>query len=246
MKTGKMETHVVAFSLKPVERCLGAIGTVSKRRSRAFFNLGVVSTTTPRGLAFSNFDCRVCLATSDFAPEAIHVVLQSSSVSTGHPEESTDAALRRTGWHPAGNVEVGETGPYAGLVDAEDGEVFGLNIVNITLVRDSQTTACCVFLVFRMELDGRRARAGVVSVAYITTIRALEERSCTPRAAKLCGSWLPGRQIKEDALLWREAEVIVEPPLLKGEVTERRNGAIVVRKVSSLHIKTPHAGMEEG
>lgn len=60
--------------------------------------------------------------------------LFSATVWRMDPEPRTDAPSWRTRWHTIGHLEIRETSPDAGVVDAENSEVFGLDVRNVVLV----------------------------------------------------------------------------------------------------------------
>ena len=63
--------------------------------------------------------------------------------------------------------------PDTGLVDGEDGEVFGLKSIHVGLVRDSERAALHIRLASRVE--GREGGTGAGGVAAVTDITASRE-----------------------------------------------------------------------
>ena len=51
------------------------------------------------------------------------------------------APFRRARWHVGGDLEIGEPGPHAGLVYAEDGKVLWLDGRDIGLVGDGESAS---------------------------------------------------------------------------------------------------------
>ena len=57
------------------------------------------------------------------------------------PEPSTVAPSRRARRHVCGDLEIGEPGPYTGLVHAEDGKVLGLDGRDVGFVGDGESAS---------------------------------------------------------------------------------------------------------
>ena len=57
------------------------------------------------------------------------------------PKPSAVAPSRRARWHLGGDLEIGEPGPYAGVIHAEDGKVLGLDGCDIGLVGDGESAS---------------------------------------------------------------------------------------------------------
>lgn len=69
------------------------------------------------------------------------------------PEPCTNAASFRASRHLCWYLEVGIFGPYAGLVDAEYGEILGLNLFNVRLVSDGQRASSYIVNALKGELE---------------------------------------------------------------------------------------------
>lgn len=88
------------------------------------------------------------------------------------PEERADALAVRAGGHVRGDLEGVVQVPRAGVDDAEDDKVLGLDVVEVRLVRNRQGAAGRVVDVVRVDGRRRLARAGEVRVlvADVTTV----------------------------------------------------------------------------
>jgi len=69
------------------------------------------------------------------------LTLLSTAVGRVDPEPSTMAPFRRARWHVGGDLEVGEPGPYTGLVHAEDRKVLGLDGRDVGFVGDGESAS---------------------------------------------------------------------------------------------------------
>lgn len=84
------------------------------------------------------------------------------------PEPSAGATTRRA-FREVGNFECSVQIPDTGMVDAEYGKVFGLDITGIRLVCDSERASLDIVETGRMELRDR-----------LTNTRAVGSVSCVP------------------------------------------------------------------
>ena len=99
------------------------------------------------------------------------------------PEERADALAVRAGGHVGGHLEVVVQVPRAGVDDAEDGKVLRLDVVDVGLVSDADTTAGSVVDVVGVDSSGGLARArevgvGVLDVATARQSERVKARSC--------------------------------------------------------------------
>ena len=92
------------------------------------------------------------------------------------PEPATDTPSLWTRRHIGGNLESGLEVPGAHVVNSEDGEVFGLHIVNVGLVGNADSTARNILLVVCMDGSGGLTRAGEVGVeiAVVSSVLMLQ------------------------------------------------------------------------
>ncbi len=72
-----------------------------------------------------------------------------------HPEESTYASAIRTRRHLRRYRKVGETIPYASMIDTEHREILRRYTVHVTVVRNCECAALDVVNSGRMVLGGR-------------------------------------------------------------------------------------------
>ena len=89
-----------------------------------------------------------------------------------NPKEGTSAHVVRARGHLVWDTEIGVSIPNTGLVDAEHGEVLGLDLRGVTLVRNGQGAALDVAQPGRVEFRGGRARAGGVGIVGVLDIAA--------------------------------------------------------------------------
>ena len=88
------------------------------------------------------------------------------------PEPGAGAPALGARGHRGGDGKVGVEGPHAGLVDAEDGKVGGLDLFGVRLVGDRERAAAEVVDARRVELGERLPRAGVVGVGEVARVAA--------------------------------------------------------------------------
>lgn len=95
-----------------------------------------------------------------------------------NPEKCTNTSTRWTGRHPLWNAEIGKPRPDACFVHAEHGEIGGLDLVYVTLVRNRQGATLHVIEAKRMVFRYWATRAYIVGVrrlAYISAFRGGEK-----------------------------------------------------------------------
>ena len=80
-----------------------------------------------------------------------------------NPEPSADTASFRTRRHSRGDLEIGLLVPNAGVVDAEDGEVFRLDFGDIGFVCDRE---CASFQVPQTLIIGDRTKQEKFRVSH--------------------------------------------------------------------------------
>ena len=80
-----------------------------------------------------------------------------------NPEPSTDTASFRTRRHPRGDLEIGLLVPNAGVVDAEDGEVFRLDFGDVGFVCDRE---CASFQVPQTLSVVDRPEQGKIRISH--------------------------------------------------------------------------------
>ena len=91
-----------------------------------------------------------------------------------NPEEGADASAVGAGGHGGGDVEVGVEVEGASGVGGEDGEIFGLDLVHVGLVDDTETAA--TEIVNTVSVVGRHGLADadiVGGVSSVTTVQAM-------------------------------------------------------------------------
>jgi len=98
-----------------------------------------------------------------------------------------------------------------------------------------------------LTVDGGRGGVwtGIVSLPDIAALRRIEVGSGTLVAGELCGSGFTSGELEEIALVWRMAEMAVEPPLVKSQIEEGSDRSIVVRERFSGHVEPVNARMEK-
>ena len=90
------------------------------------------------------------------------------------PEEAADALVVRARGHVRGDLEVVVQVPRAGVDDAEDDKVLGLDVVEVGLVRNAERTAGRVVDV--VGVDGRGGLTGASQVGVEVPNVATVER----------------------------------------------------------------------
>ena len=146
-------------------------------------------------------------------------------------------------------MEVRKLGPDTRLVDAKDGKVLGLDLVDIWLVRNSEGTT---FEVVEAQCMHRAAgevipRARVVVLTNVRmALRRVPPRRETLVTRELGCDRLSCRKFEDVALVRRIIQMSVEPPLFEGVVHKRRHRAIVVRERLHRDVEPIHARMPYG
>ena len=166
------------------------------------------------------------------------------------PEEGTMTPALGTGRHPVWDVEVGEPVPHTGLVDAEDCEVLGLYLRSVGLVCNRERTALHVVDSRCVHRAGRERaiirRAWVVALLEVgVALGRCPVRGMSLVACDLSCGGLSCREVEDVSRVGRVVEMPVEPPLIKGHVHERLDGAIVVRKRVVRDVEAIHARMPD-
>ena len=166
-----------------------------------------------------------------------------------NPEEGADATALGTRWHTRWNLEVRETRPNAGLVDTENRKILRLNRPDIALVRDGQRTTLEIIQPLGVVRLGARVRADVVRIVLVANVAPFgrgEERGGSFVAGDFCSGWFARWEVENVACVGGEVEVVVEPPLGKGHVFDRRDWSIIVWESLVCYVEPKHTWMPEG
>lgn len=234
--------HVVSLLLEPVERVLGTVCTVTRRSVRDAVSRVSTASAGDLWCGQRNVRCRP----SDVALESGHIILFAATVGGVDPEPCTVAPSRRARRHSFGNLEIGEPGPYARLVYAEDDKVLRFDGSDIRLVGDGEGASSQIVETGSVNGSQRGIGTGIITLSHIASWRRIEEGSCTLVTGDLGSSRLSSREFKEIARVGLMVEMTVEPPLVEGEIGERSDGTIVVRESFSGDVEAVHARVEEG
>lgn len=163
------------------------------------------------------------------------------------PIEGADAAFIGACGEVCGDGEVSEAVPDAGMVGAEDHEVFGVDGGDVGVVGDAEGAAADVLEVVGVEGGGGGAGAGVVAVLDVAAGVGGVVGGCTLVAGDLAVVDAACGELHEFTVVGREVEMVVEPPLFEGEVHERDDGSVVVVEVGGGcgDVEAPHALIPE-
>lgn len=115
--------HVVTLSLEPTQRLLSALVAFGRIAGAPLGNLWLL-------------DGRIRGRASDLAPETVHVHLGGTAVYGMNPMPGTDTATVGARRHILRNLEVGIDRPNALVVDAENGQILGLDAVHVRSIRN--------------------------------------------------------------------------------------------------------------
>jgi hypothetical protein len=115
--------HVITLGLEPIQRLLSALVAFGDITGAPFGNLWLL-------------DGRIRGRASDLASEAVHEHLGRTAVHGMNPMPSTDTATLWARRHILGNLEGGVDGPNALMVDAENGQILGLDAVHVRSIRN--------------------------------------------------------------------------------------------------------------
>ena len=168
--TGTADVAPVTLHLKPVMNT----GTTGRQAGRQ--SVGLQTHAARPSLAL--FGARVGLgAAHKRQRQAVHQHRRTlsdvhASAHRVDPEPGAGAPALGARGHRGGDGKVGVEGPDAGLVDAEDGKVCGLDFFRVRLVGDRERAAAEVVDARRVELGERLSRAGVVGVGEVARVAA--------------------------------------------------------------------------
>jgi len=168
--------HGILLLLVPIKGLFGTISTVLRRSRLDEFRI-VIGSTSPGNLRFRQRSGRLC--TGDVASITIHVVLLGTSIGRMDPEPSAGTLAFGAGRHISGNFKLGEALPNTSLVDGEDDEVLGLDVLDLGggSVGDGEGAAFDVVDVLRVEFERVVSGTDIITGADIATrIRGVRGR----------------------------------------------------------------------
>lgn len=154
--------HVVTLGLVPVHGLGGSDSAVGRV---------MLAVTGDAGLA----DGLSASLAGDLASETGHVHLLASAVGTVNPEPGADATTLGALLEASGDLVVVPEVPDGVMINGNNGEVLGLDGVDIGFVGDGDSGTGDVLAVVGVDNSGRLTRAGgrVVVLTTITTVRII-------------------------------------------------------------------------
>jgi hypothetical protein len=157
------------------------------------------------------------------------------------PMPGTDTAALGAGRHVLGDLEGSVDFPNALVIDAENGQILGLDAVYIRSVRDGEGATLQVIVTSSVELGKRVTRARIFSLTNISVSVGITPELGGARVASQLGhGGATGGELEEFASLRRIVQVSVHPPLLEGVLLEGSLGPVVVGEVFSAYVISPH------
>ena len=94
-------------------------------------------------------------------------------------------------------------------VDTENGEIFGLNLVDVALVSDSERATLQVVWPVSVVFCSRSSRTRVVPTTNISTFRRGEEGSCSLVTSDLGRGWFSGWQLEEISRAGKKGRILI-------------------------------------
>lgn len=220
--------HVISLSLEPIQRLLSALVALGRIVGAPLGNLWLL-------------DDRIGGRASDLASEAVHEHLGGTAVHGMNPMPSTDTAAVGARRHILGNLEVGIDRPNALMVNAENGQILGLDAVHVRSIRNRKGATLHVVNAGSVELRERVTWAGVFSLANISgSLGRSPPLGGSLVAGQLRDSGTTGGEFEELAGFRLVLQVSVEPPLFKSILLKRGHRPIIVGEILHGDIEPPH------